>query len=83
MYFSDQVWDQVASINVAFVGKKKAQEASIEVLRVLMSVQGPKKTHPNLRAKYASDDRKNIASNPKMSLNNIIHVLNNLWDLDG
>jgi hypothetical protein len=77
------VWDQVARFNAGFVGKKKAEENSIEVLRVLMSVQGPKKTHPNLRAKYSSVGRMNIASNPKLSLNNIIHVLNILWDLHG
>ena len=81
-YFSDQVWDQVASFNAGFVGAKRAQEASIDVLRVLQSVQGPKKTHPNLRAKYTSDSRRNIASNPKLSLNNIIHVLNILWDVN-
>lgn len=82
-YFSDQVWDQVASFNVGFLGKKRAEETSIEVLRVLMSVQGPKKIHPNLRAKYNSVDRRNIASNPKLSLENIIRVLNVLWDLHG
>lgn len=73
----------MAGFTEGFVAKKKAEETAIDILRVLLSVQGPKKTHPNLRAKYTSDERRNIASNPKMSQNNILHVLNNLWQLNG
>lgn len=77
------MWDQVAGFTEGFVAKKKAEETAIDILRVLLSVQGPKKTNPNLRAKYTSDERRNIASNPKMSQNNILQVLNNLWQLNG